>query len=362
MTRSAALRYLAAFVVAVVVMAAAYVSVFVYQLGAPVAAEYWVYEAKHAKVFLATRAAGERIFILGGSNALFGIDSAMIEHALHRPTVNLAIHAGLPVRYLAHYAVPLLRPGDVVVMPLETEYYAAAAEYEWFRNNVMAWDPGYFWQLSWLEKAGFIGAVPPKRVVNGAIARINDRRLRRAHGRVVRKPAVLTDELEQIHRAGTYAPIAYSLRNLDAHGDTVNNRGAHFTGFGGSPWAGQFEYTPRVWRVLAAFAEACRRRDVQLFVTWPPLLWNVTLERSNPMLQWHADYIADRMRAMGIRVIGSPYDYVLDRTYFFDSVYHLNHEGRAIRTGQLVRDLEGPLAARPAPRHGSPSTAAATPR
>src|SRR6185295_15011146 len=93
-------------------------------------------------------------------------------------TANLSIHAGLTLPYIVESAQPILRPRDVVIMPLELEYYDRAFSHDWFRSNVMAWDPAHFSRLRLDDKARFILAVPTKRVVNGALARLFERALR----------------------------------------------------------------------------------------------------------------------------------------------------------------------------------------
>jgi hypothetical protein len=35
-----------------------------------------------------------------------------------------------------------------------------------------------------------------------------------------------------------------------------------------------------------------------------------------------------------------PADFVYEESQFFDTVYHLNREGRALRTEKVIRDLE----------------------
>lgn len=341
-------RYLVSFAVTLIVIAVLYTGLFVYQLGAPVEAEYWVYDVKIAKLFLGGRAEGERVVILGGSSALFGIDSGLIERETGMRTVNLAVHAGLSLPYLFEDAKPILRPRDIVIVPLELEYYArdySDSPNVWFLNNIMAWDPGYFWKLGLLEKARFILAVSAKRVVNGAVARMYEATLRRTHGRLVRDPAAVTREARGFWEAKAYlgAPAVYSLRNLDERGDMQNNRGTHYTGPWGSLLELPFAYSSKIWGDLESLAAYCRRHDIALFVAWPAITKGPTLDSGNPFVQRNSEEIVRHLEKAGIGALGRPRDYLLDRVYFFDSEYHLNEEGRAIHTQQLLRDLREAL-------------------
>jgi hypothetical protein len=341
----ASISYLTTFVAAIIGMAGLYFGLFVYQLGAPVAAEYWVHEAKTAKIFLAGQGSGQRVLILGGSNALFGIDSGLVEKQIGMHTVNLAIHGGLSLPYMFEYIKPVLRPRDVVVMPLEIEYYASAYRYDWFRSNIMAWDPGYVRELALLERARFVLAVPMKRVVNGAIAQMYAAQLRRQHGRFVRDVAVITREAIGIWQAESYVgkPITYSLSSLDGHGDMQNNRGTRYTGPADSVLSATFTYASDVWVQLENFAAYCRGHNVTLFMAWPAFMTDPGLGAGNPAVPRNVAHIVSHLEKARIGVLGRPQDYYLDRVNFFDTKYHLNEEGRTIRTGQLVRDLRDAL-------------------
>ena len=49
-------------------------------------------------------------------------------------------------------------------------------------------------------------------------------------------------------------------------------------------------------------------------------------------IQWLAEFI-------DAKIIGNTKSFVLNDTLFFDTVYHLNKKGRAIRTKQLINLL-----------------------
>ena len=69
---SPAARYLAILAAACLALALGYAALFEWQLGAPVAAEYWVRDARIAKLGAARALSGPKIVIVGGSNALLG--------------------------------------------------------------------------------------------------------------------------------------------------------------------------------------------------------------------------------------------------------------------------------------------------
>ena len=67
---TAARAYLVGVLVTCLVLTGAYAVAFVGQLGAPVAAEYWVPEMRMVKLQTAAEIPGRKVVIVGGSNAL----------------------------------------------------------------------------------------------------------------------------------------------------------------------------------------------------------------------------------------------------------------------------------------------------
>lgn len=329
-------RYLLEMAATVALLGGLYTLMFLYQLGAPVAAEYWVYEAKVAKLHVASRIKERKLVVLGGSSALFSIDSRRLEEATGLPTVNLAIHAGLWLPYVFDYAKPVLASGDVVILMLEYPYYGSPnPAASWFAGNVMAWDAPYVRNLGWLERLRLLLSVPAKRVANGVVAELYESRLRRTHGRLVRDPADILREAEKIWEGKLYRErsFGYAFQNMNERGDIQNNRG--------TTYAPHPERRPAYARdaveTIRAFADYCAARGITLLIAWPAAMRVPDLQ--DPAAQTVLAEVADGLRRMGLRVLGSPGDFFAERRYFFNTIYHSNEEGRQIVTGKLVEEL-----------------------
>ena len=340
----AARSYLAVFALTGFVLTVLYAAAFVYQLGAPVAAEYWVPEMRMVKLRTAARVPGPKVVIVGGSNALFSLDSALIERQTKRPTTNLSLHASLALPYLLADAASILRPGDTVILSLEYGYYEAVnPSPSWFASNIMAWDPGYFWRLDLRDRVAFTLSAPAKRVLNGVAAKLAEARLRRGHGRVVRAPDTVVAEAEAVW-AGAATPAAratYSFRSIDRHGDIVGNVGAEYTDDVEGLAVPTFTYAPEPWAELRRFYDDCRRRDIGVFIAWPAV--PARFGRTAPAVARYVAEIRAHVAALGIPTLGEPSEYALDQRYFYNSIYHLNEEGRALRTARLLSHLNGRL-------------------
>jgi hypothetical protein len=233
-----------------------------------------------------------------------------------------------------------------VVMLLEYEYYwPGTADVAWFPDNSMAWEEGYFWSLSAPKKLWFIGSVPAKRILNGAIARLYAKRLRSLYGRVVTKPELIVAEASEVWDKKLYAhePFGYSLRDMNEYGDLQNNRGKTYEDEFASILVIPFPYSRTAWDVLAGFLAYCDRRGIELVLGWPATLRNPHLEANMGTVRQHMEEIPERVRALKLRTLGSPEDFILDKKYFFDTNYHLNEEGRRIRTERLLPFLRQEL-------------------
>src|SRR5690349_143143 len=88
-------------------------------LGGYERAEHWLKSVYFAKEQHSEQILGPKILIIGGSNALFGFDSEILEKLLGEPVVNLAGHAGLALNFHANMALKHAKTGDTVIMPLE---------------------------------------------------------------------------------------------------------------------------------------------------------------------------------------------------------------------------------------------------
>ena len=76
-------------------------------------------------------------------------------------------------------------------------------------------------------------------------------------------------------------------------------------------------------------------QGAQVVVSSPPVMDEAV--RSTPADI--AAYRASLTARLNLPVISDPRDYVLPRSDFFDTQYHCNDRGQAVRTGLLARDL-----------------------
>jgi hypothetical protein len=90
-----------------------------------------------------------RVILVGGSNLMFGVDSALLEQSLGVPVVNMGVFGGLGLLAPLDVILPHVRPGDTLVLVPEYEMLFtglapfAKDYYRWF----LAVDPKAAWRF-----------------------------------------------------------------------------------------------------------------------------------------------------------------------------------------------------------------------
>ena len=342
------IRSVVAFVLMSVLVWALYVSIFVYQLGAHTAAEYWLYSAQVVKTHLLRNHVDSRkVLFVGGSNVWMGIDAGMAGQALGTQSINLGLHAMLPLDQILEGVRPVLKAGDTVVLMLEYEYYVIDTPYNaWFLNQIMVGQPDWFWRLPWDSKLRFIAAVPPLRILEGTMTALFADRLSILRKRQVEQdPAKLLALMQSGWPPPSLPDTNFTFRNIDEDGDAIVAKGSFTSYIYPLDRAVLARHYP--WETLADFARYCADRHVTLYLGWPPVVkGSLTFDSRIARRNMHT--IMRRLAEAGIPVLGHPADFAYEHRLFADSGYHLTHEGRALQTQNVLRLLREKIDSRPA--------------
>lgn len=338
-------RYLTVSVIAASAVCGLYVALFFFQLGPFVPADYWIREAFIIKEHLAKEAEGRpRILIMGGSGSLFGIDSGLIQHETGMRTVNLAIHGGLGFDFMAKQTLRVVKPGDVVLAPLEPNLIQLPILEQWFANNIMTWGGWYFDSLSVLEKARFLFAVDPVRVVAGGLNRYFDDRLLEELRLARRSPAEkIIADMEKTWAAGSQPETPLSFyEQMNRNGDVEISRGSNreFKAYHRGYLEGDARVRPEFVRRFTAFRNELQEMDARVILLWPATMTDEAFDLSRETDREAVAAFEKNLGRHGIYVVGSPFDSHFPRELFYDSNFHLNTKGREIRTSRLVQLLK----------------------
>ncbi len=322
------------------ITAGIYYLLFQLQFGPYESTEYWLRDAYWIKRHIADHTKGQKILIVGGSNGLFGIDSAMITEKTGIPTVNMTLHAGLSPGFLLDPAKYPLNDGDMVIVPMEFDYYYFEKDF----NNltveaVLTWDHDFFQRLPLSQKITFIRSCSPLRTATILFQKY----YRRTPYHGITYEQVLT--AARIAWAKQKNGQADANRHLNIYqrisrlGDVVGNKG-NPTRIKRGIYSGLDQEDRRITEYaekrITAFVRHCRERNARVFFTWPCTMRWEQFHYQNPVIRANTEKLDAFITGLGVPMLGKPDDFLFGERYFYDTGYHLNEKGREIRTRRLM--------------------------
>lgn len=288
--------------------------------------------------WLASEVVGRKIIIAAGSNGLFGIDSGILKNQTGLDVVNVSMHASLSLDFLYHKIDVLMHDGDVLVMPLEWQYYYREKKTGWEISNVMAWGwDDYLSRLSFVDLLHFISLVPKRRLLDGLFSR--------------REPAPVLDasrtirEINDLLLAEGAAWRGYSHRSVNERGQILvaqgvlkhvrkaAEKGLDYLPDGKIPT----EYFYRGFEKIKGLVE---RRGGRLIVVPPVTIRNKYFDLSNPRHQERVQQFIDMLATHGVFIRCNPALFQFDVSLFFNTEYHPNKYGAMVRTMNLGECLK----------------------
>ena len=289
------------------------------EIGNPTITSRWVYDAYSKKSRLLSEKNGSRIVIVAGSNALFGINSKMIEQKYKIDTINFGVNAGLFLPYILYEAKKVLHRGDIVILPLEYSMYL----YDGKPNEQMigytyAFDPKFFWSLTLKEQFQMIWKSPFSRILEGYMKRGT-------------KP--ITKGL-------------YGAHHIDNHGDQTHSSKKFMGGFERDiiknikpTLYGKIEpKNDLAWEYLQKFNNWAKSNGI-CTIYIPPVFMDQKIYHTDKQEIDFYQNLPKKAKAHGLNFIGNPYDFMYKRDMFFNTDYHLNSEARDIHTKRLIEFL-----------------------
>jgi hypothetical protein len=251
-----------------------------------------------------------KLIFTGGSNCLFGVDSEALEHALEIPVVDYCIQAGLPIGYLFREITPQVKQGDVVILILEYGFYSEVENPESVTSIMDSYPVG-------------IPAMLPEVWQNAPdIAR---RLALRRVNRLVSSGQAGESVFKHSYNRwgdGTYLLDYKDEIVIDEENGTIPTEN---------------QITQNVLDQIQTFRQEVERLGGKVFISYPSM-WN---RQYDPQIM-QAESLDRLLRSKfpGM-VISIPGEYVYRKPLISNTSYHLNREGRTIRTDQLIVDLLG---------------------
>lgn len=263
---------------------------------------------KKTKIAKELDSKGPKLVIYGGSNVLYGVNTAQIEKETGIQTLNYGIHAGL-VAYIFKNARNVLKPNDTVFLPLEFAYYGNEMEVNPLTSTiieyVISYDNKYYRELSYLNKLKVLLYLT-KLNVKKDIMEKNDRVIDHLNDR--------GDFIDNIGLENKFSSTAEPL-NIE-----INKLPKNY----------------KEWE-LYKFIQWCQKNNIKVYAFAPNAYHGPSLK---PNEKKSINELMKFYKLCGVEFIGKPEDGFYNLKYFYDTVYHLNQEGQKIRTKYFIEKIK----------------------
>lgn len=291
-------------------------------------AEYWIPELIEIKDNHAQSIEPGKIIISSGSNALFGISSPVLEEKLHAKVLNLALHAAMPLDFFSFLIKKYAQKGDIVIMPLEYEYYSRdEMPTGWEVTQFSTWGKNYLslfsshkqfeiFRRALLTYPARYPYVFKKIPVRG-IDQIQ----------VINPQAILSKHAYITEYSNSYCEFC-----IDLDSSVADNKSFIYVD-------GEVLVTEFFKKTMVDLNIYLEKIGATLFVTYPVSIkcdsFDMNLPRDyNSVMTFFAI-----LNELNIKTFGNPYLYNLDKRFFWDSQYHMNAKGSILRTLFLADDF-----------------------
>lgn len=286
-------------------------------LAPPSAEARWVHDLILAKHAAARGADGPRLLVVGGSGTHFGIDTKLIEGATGLPSFNLGAHGDLGLVYLLDVARRIARRGDVVVIAIEYHLMDFDTKPpQLLREHVRSFDRDYLGRAPLHHLPLFLFWMSPESVLRNTL------QARAGTGHMV---------LGKFELAAT---------NIDRRGNETINRADLVDGVlrqrvaADSRLDAAARPNPLAIEAMSAFVAWCQANGIRIVATWANM-YDDPRYREAAFTRYFARHDA-ALRSIGVPVVGTPRDALVDLDGMFDTMYHPNDRGRETRTRRLV--------------------------
>jgi len=289
------------------------------QIGNPTQRSKWIYEVYSLKENYAHNIDGRKIVIVGGSSALFGINSKMIEDRFNIPVVNDGVNAGLGMRYILYKSKKVLKKGDVAILPLDHQVYQMndATEMVAYVDFIISRDPEYFATLNIIDELKLIMAISFKRTFQGIISPFHQ--LKKTSG-------------------------IYGIQNVNARGDQINTESSKMT----SKQRKERD-TFQARKIMSSDLSDKFIHYMDDYISWgrlhgiklifmPPSNMKFNYYKTEKYVKFLGN-IKKYYQDANVIYLGKPEDYMYEKKYFYNTAYHLNDIGTTKMTNQIIMDI-----------------------
>ncbi|RKR64044.1 hypothetical protein C7387_0722 [Yokenella regensburgei] len=325
----------AIFISIIILAVLGYGYAFINQYNKGIPAEWWLVNTVDYKNLVAEKHSGKRIMVVSGSNSLFSVNSNVIKEKTGIQTINMAMHAGLDIDFYKYIIKKYTHKGDVVVIPLEYEFYTRQNAYnDWFVNNMASWGGSYLKSLPPTSAVKLLTYLSPKRIYEGI---------------TTVEPVKFEDKsiVSQFYEHNDGIFYGYNFRSMNATGDINANPKISAQQEAAKEAPRQClgnnlvvsDYTIRELKEIKSIVE---KSGATMILTYPVYMKNAQCSMDNKETSASLKVLADTLSKNDISIKCSPGMSMLDPVFFMDPPYHANAIGAEIRStflGECLKEI-----------------------
>lgn len=281
------------------------------------------------KQLLLEHVEGPRILIEGGSNGLHAFDPGLVEQLTGYPTLILSDHAGASlsdkVQRLRRYA----HPGDIVLLPLEWNYYHAPDLNENHLRSLMDRGRSYYYSLPFWKQLWRAYAMPLSVVASEGIHAVKQ------------QSESYADEMQRLQLFENHwvqrAPNGQAVLgpNLERLPDNSDCDGYILPEFEGGP----IPITHAFGRSLRELARLQRERKLTVVLLPPVVVGANCYERNGAHLEVMLEEVRELCVDLGLRHLFDVHRYAMPSEFLLDTHFHVTPEGSEVVTPLVIGDL-----------------------
>ncbi len=285
-----------------------FIAKYVYSQGAA-HINYWI-ETKNNRAKELNKK-GNKIVFLSGSNTLHGLDSKYASEKTGLPVLNYGVHVDFST-YAFEKVKEILKDGDIVVMPLEFNYYQEDSDSALpspFAEYIISYDKNFYKNAPIMKKLDLVFFMIQYYL---------------SHPQTVNKKDLISDEDKAL---------------LNKYGDYVGHIGTtkRFLETGKSYTI--TEHIPKKYNKFALykFIQYCKKHDITLYATLP----NIYHSKEYSIDEIQAfENIKNFYKKQGVVFIGDiKSGSYYDKKLFNDTGYHPNEKGTRLRTIWIIENI-----------------------
>ncbi|MBP5271059.1 MAG: hypothetical protein ILO42_08900 [Clostridia bacterium] len=256
-----------------------------------------------------------KIVVIGGSSAAFGLDSTLIGEAVGRPVVNFGLYATLGTKMMLDLSRANIGKGDTVILAPELDEQTLSLYF----NATSAWQ-AIDSNPSMLLRVGFRNG---SDLLGGVVEYLGKKYEYSLAGRKVTQTGV------------------YSRSSFNESGDIVYPRPYNVMTFGYDR-STEIRLEPDIFSeefidYVNRYISWARRRGAEVYFAFCPMNRDALAPgTTDDSVYEFVEFIEENLDC---RVIGNPWESILDSGYFYDTNYHLNDAGVKVHSETLANDI-----------------------